>query len=54
MQGDQVANNTTRGGRQRTLCKAMGWWMRQQEVRVDNAGQLDEARVAIAGQSNGG
>jgi hypothetical protein len=26
MQGDSAANNTTRGGGRRTLCKAMGWW----------------------------
>jgi hypothetical protein len=33
---------------------AMGWWMTQQEARVDDAGQLDKAGVVNVGQSDGG
>ncbi len=45
MQGDWVANDTIRGGGWRTLHKAMGWWTKQREARVDNVGQLDKAGV---------
>ncbi len=34
-----------RGGGKRTLCKVMGWWIKQWEARVDDGGQLDKARV---------
>jgi hypothetical protein len=49
MQGNQAANDTTRGWGQRTLCKVMGWWTTQKEARVDDAGQSDKAGVDNAG-----
>jgi hypothetical protein len=49
MQCNWAANDTTRGGGQRTLCKVMGWWRTQREVRVDNAGKSNKAGVDNAG-----
>ncbi len=54
IQGDRAANNTTRGGGQRTLCKAMGRWTTQREARVDDAGRSDKTGVDDAGRSDGG
>ncbi len=54
IKGDWAANNMTRGGGRRTLCKAMGQWVTQREARGDNAGQLDKAGVDDARRSDGG
>ncbi len=54
MQGNQVANNMTREGGQRTLHKAIGRLTTQQVAGVDNMGQLDEVGVDNAGQSDNG
>ncbi len=54
MQGNQVANNTTRGGGWRTLCKVMARWTTELEARVDNMGQSNNVGVDNAGQLDGG
>jgi hypothetical protein len=40
IQGNQVANNTTRGGGRRTLRKVRAQWQLN-DAGVDDAGQLD-------------
>ncbi len=52
MQGVWATGNTTKGGGRMTLHNVMGWWMTQQEARIDNTGQLNEAGVDNAGQLN--
>jgi hypothetical protein len=54
MQGNQSANNTTREGGWRTLCKVMGQWTTEREAQVDDAGQSEEVGVDDVGQSDGG